>query len=376
MLASILAIYKHDPSIFEDMALPSLDAISDVYEIVEDPFEPDPEELVPYILMQLAELSVTYTDPKTLKSMIGIWSRVRLHTWQQLYETLIYKYNPIWNKDGKYTESRTLDREYEDNTDRDTTSTGHTDDGLEIARTTGGTSETSDDLTVNRTTSGRKKTDDTVTVDKDLTDSKTTTSTTTFSGQTSGTSSTSVTESANGTNQHDVTGYDYNNFADSVITQGGVQYNVVGYAPDTQDRTASSHQSTTTGTTGGTDNSTTSMSGSETGSGTEDIETVTDGLEVTSGSESGTDARAIETTTTGTETGTDTREISTTGAGTEDVKKEGELHEAESWTRRETGNIGVTTTQQMIREQREIAEFNLYEYITQDFKKQFCVMVY
>ena len=45
-------------------------------------------------------------------------------------------------------------------------------------------------------------------------------------------------------------------------------------------------------------------------------------------------------------------------------------------TRIEKGNIGVTTTQQMIKEEREIAEFNLYDYIAEDFKNRFCLLVY
>lgn len=48
----------------------------------------------------------------------------------------------------------------------------------------------------------------------------------------------------------------------------------------------------------------------------------------------------------------------------------------ETYTRRESGNIGVTTTQQMIKEEREIAYFNLIDAITEDFKKRFCVLVY
>lgn len=44
--------------------------------------------------------------------------------------------------------------------------------------------------------------------------------------------------------------------------------------------------------------------------------------------------------------------------------------------RTEQGNIGITSTQQLIKEEREIAEFNLYDLITEEFKKEFCVMVY
>ena len=40
------------------------------------------------------------------------------------------------------------------------------------------------------------------------------------------------------------------------------------------------------------------------------------------------------------------------------------------------GNIGVTTTQQMIEQERKIAEFDVMKYIILDFIQEFCVMVY
>lgn len=43
---------------------------------------------------------------------------------------------------------------------------------------------------------------------------------------------------------------------------------------------------------------------------------------------------------------------------------------------RRTGNIGVTTSQQMLREELEIAKTNIYNWIIEMFKAHFCVMVY
>lgn len=40
------------------------------------------------------------------------------------------------------------------------------------------------------------------------------------------------------------------------------------------------------------------------------------------------------------------------------------------------GNIGVTTTQQMIEQEREIRKFNIYDYIVNEFKTRFCILVY
>lgn len=40
------------------------------------------------------------------------------------------------------------------------------------------------------------------------------------------------------------------------------------------------------------------------------------------------------------------------------------------------GNIGVTTTQQMIEAEREVVKFNIYDYIIEEFKQRFCILVY
>lgn len=40
------------------------------------------------------------------------------------------------------------------------------------------------------------------------------------------------------------------------------------------------------------------------------------------------------------------------------------------------GNIGVTTTQQMIDEQRRIVKFNIMDYIIDSFIRQFCLTIY
>lgn len=43
---------------------------------------------------------------------------------------------------------------------------------------------------------------------------------------------------------------------------------------------------------------------------------------------------------------------------------------------RRTGNIGVTSTQSMLQQERELAEFSIINYITMSFKRRFCLMVY
>lgn len=45
-------------------------------------------------------------------------------------------------------------------------------------------------------------------------------------------------------------------------------------------------------------------------------------------------------------------------------------------TRTERGNIGITSTQTLISEQRNISNFDIYQIICDDFKTRFCVMIY
>lgn len=40
------------------------------------------------------------------------------------------------------------------------------------------------------------------------------------------------------------------------------------------------------------------------------------------------------------------------------------------------GNIGVTSSQQMLMQEREVADFNIYHIISQDFADQFCIQLY
>lgn len=46
------------------------------------------------------------------------------------------------------------------------------------------------------------------------------------------------------------------------------------------------------------------------------------------------------------------------------------------YTERRTGNIGVTATQDLIKKEREIADFSIIEFITQSFKERFCLLIY
>lgn len=105
---SILGLYNYDQTIFDGLTIPTAADITDEADKVTDPFVPDKQTLIQYICMQLAEMELVYTKPEVVKTMIGIWSSVRLPVWKAIYNTLLYKYNPIWNKDGERIEDHDL----------------------------------------------------------------------------------------------------------------------------------------------------------------------------------------------------------------------------------------------------------------------------
>jgi hypothetical protein len=69
---------------------------------------------------------------------------------------------------------------------------------------------------------------------------------------------------------------------------------------------------------------------------------------------------------TNTETGKDTENENVNGCRTGKHTRTGRAH----------GNIGVTTSQQMIQSERDLVVFNLYDVIAESFIENFCLMVY
>lgn len=92
---SILGLYNYDNTIFDEMQVPEGVDKTNV--------------LIPNLLAELAELEVIYPRPDVMKTIIGVWSRKQLPVWEKLMATVNLEYNPIYNKDGYYTETETRD---------------------------------------------------------------------------------------------------------------------------------------------------------------------------------------------------------------------------------------------------------------------------
>lgn len=77
-----------------------------------------------------------------------------------------------------------------------------------------------------------------------------------------------------------------------------------------------------------------------------------------------------------TDTGTDNYSSTDTGTDNYDSTDTGTIDHNDKLEFYKRGNQGTTTTQQMIREEQELAKINFDDYIIEEFKKRFCLLVY
>lgn len=155
---------------------------------------------------------------------------------------------------------------------------------------------------------------------------------------------------------------------------------VVPYNPlwnvdaDITDNVSGNNSGTASGSTSGTTSGTTSGSTTETDSGNNsntDTKSVT-GYNSSSwmDHEKDTSSGSRSESKNGTMSGT-TSESNTGTTSNTDSRNWSETH-----TTRRTGNIGVTSSQELIERERKVSEFSIYKYIVDSFKKRFCIMVY
>lgn len=275
---SLLGLYNFDESLLDGLIenLPNKDGIPSGYaDSYYTDVAIDPQTLVENLLVECAEFEILHADFNALKRIIKIWSAKEKLVWQKMYNTICYKYNPIWNKDGKSTW-----------TERQTGSGTRT-ETEKGTKTTNANGTTTDEFT----------------------------STSDTQNKTTGTGTNTRTEQDETTGK--VSAYDSTDFQNREKTNS----------------TASENNST---------ESTEDFTGS------------------------------------GKVTNKGTKTVANTGGETNDVSREMSDSNTGETTHEqvETGNIGVTMTQRMITAEREIAVFNIIDFIINDFKERFCLRIY
>lgn len=99
-MLSILGLYNYDESIFDRLSVPLSEDNEPLF---------DKDTLISIICSENAELSLLYSDPATVKTLIGLWSASSQYAWKTLAKTTMFEYNPIWNKDGTITETESVE---------------------------------------------------------------------------------------------------------------------------------------------------------------------------------------------------------------------------------------------------------------------------
>ena len=81
---SLLGLYQYDNTIFNELVLPE---------------GMDKQLYISNLLMETAEMEVLFSNPTTMRSVIGIWSSAHLDSWTKMWNTTKLEYNPIENYD-------------------------------------------------------------------------------------------------------------------------------------------------------------------------------------------------------------------------------------------------------------------------------------
>ena len=107
---SIIGLYNWDPTLFDDMVLPSYTNKDGVV------FKLDRDTMTDSILLELGQLETLFPDPYKMKEIIRIWSSRREPSWSRMYRVLIEDYDPFINirrdETRKITQDRNLKGEY------------------------------------------------------------------------------------------------------------------------------------------------------------------------------------------------------------------------------------------------------------------------
>lgn len=357
-----LTMYNVDNTLFDGIELPTYNfprslVYNDLF--INSGFQLDKETLIDNILLETAELDTIYTNPDFFKFAISAWSKKEFPVWQSLYETLFYKYNPIWNKDGttkrsadevrqlfgtnvsnKVGNNNSSNTENESIADSDNTNNIYN----EINERSGENNKTlnRNDSEVNNTIRNNTENNDASKIETEFNNSV---------GNTSEVGNTDTTNS--------VSAFDATTLAD-------------------RDRSVTDNTKTTANNETGNKTNNISEEGSKTNVENEQGNKVNVGSEVESGTDSGTDSKNGEDLTVRTYNRGRSNTVSGNGSNSESASESstsnGNVNNNE--TVYEFGNIGITTTQAMIQAERDLIKFNLYDYIIDSFKARFCILIY
>lgn len=313
-------LHDYDKSLFDELTFPN---------------GINKEDTINNILLEAGEFEPLYAEPYFLRSAISLWGRKHYRTFKKWIDALNIEYAPLENYDR--------DESWWDHSEKDSDNTRTLDhqDKRTLDTQDKRTLDTQEKRTLDTQDKRTLDTESKLTLD---TENKRTLDT--QDKETRDTSDENVFDKTT-TTENEVSAFDSSSYqaADKTTVDEDGTVTVNGTGTDTFDHT-------------GTD--TLNNSGTETtdNTGTDTLDhTGTDTLDNT-----GTDTLD--------HSGTDTVDYSGT------IKDEGGEEVSSSHGGRIHGNIGVTTSQQMLQAELDISRWNIIQQITDLFVTEFCIMVY
>ncbi len=316
-----LTIYNIDNTVFDGITLPiyTFPRAAEYPDLFLTGWNMDKTVFIDNLLMETAELDTLYTDPAYFKYAVTQWAKKEFPVWQSLYETLFYKYNPIWNKDGTVKQNANEVRaQFGSNVVNKTGSNNATNTETERISDIDNTNNIYNESGTNNKTSNESNNGFENEVDTN-------------------TRGKSVTEDT--TNTESVAAYDASTFANR-------NQNVIDSDTTESEATTGNKVNTKSNAISGSENNTNNTNGSD-----NTIRNYERGRSNTNSV-----------------TGGNNESEEAYNAGTGNT-----LNESNSV---EQGNIGVTSSQQLIQAERELVKFNIYDFIIDSFKARFCLLIY
>ncbi|MBO7696976.1 MAG: hypothetical protein J6T10_30465 [Methanobrevibacter sp.] len=302
----------------------------------------DKETVVDAIIYKASDFEMMHINPPFVRYAIGAWSNKWLPTWEKWYDVLNMEYNPIHNYD------RT-----EEGYDKHTGTQGHSGSEHIITDNSGtqtiGNTGTQTNVTAHSGTVSNTGTQETTNTGTQNTAENSTSNALETPGKHVVTDHENITNGSQ-TTTNEVMAFNSSNWS------GHDKSTVDNNVGHTRDSVVESGASNTAGSSQGNSLRTDDLN-----------ETRTDNLnELSTGLDNST--RTDNLSSTRTDALSETKNGQTTDTRLDDLRDDHYL--------RAYGNIGVTSTQQMIQQELDLRLFNMVEKISDMFIQEFCLMIY
>ena len=106
---TLAGLVDYRPDVFDELELPTPPTVAADIGLNVDQLRAawtiDTDDFINFLCFRTMSMSLAIPDADFFKKAVGVWSRAHLPEWQRMFDTMFYKYNPLYNKD--YTISET-----------------------------------------------------------------------------------------------------------------------------------------------------------------------------------------------------------------------------------------------------------------------------